>query len=113
MYDAMMDGVGEALMRAAGAALAPGAAAGLAPDGPLDELGQRLADTMAAFGAAHLAVLASPEKRIAFLQQARPLDRMPRTASLLQAGPHLCWVHLRACCPKGSPSGRAKVCSEG
>ncbi len=77
MYDAMMDGVGEALMRAAAAVLAPGAAAGLAPDGPLDELGQRLADTMAAFGASHLAALASPEKRITFLQQAGPLDPVP------------------------------------
>lgn len=90
MYDAMMDGVGEALMRAAGAALAPGAAAGLAPDGPLDELGQRLADTMAAFGASHLAVLASPEKRITFLQQAGPLDPVPCPAGLLQKVLSLC-----------------------
>ena len=71
IYNAMMDGVGEALMRAAGAALAPGAAAGLAPGGPLDELGQRLADTMAAFGAAHLGLLATQAKRVLFLQQAR------------------------------------------
>ncbi|KAK9833279.1 hypothetical protein WJX81_002345 [Elliptochloris bilobata] len=87
VYNAMMDGVGEALMRAAGAALAPGAAAGLAPDGPLDELGQRLADTMAAFGASHLAVLTSPEKRIAFLQQMLAFTRSPNTLLASKALP--------------------------
>ncbi len=79
MFNAMMDGAGEALMRAAGGVLAPGAAAGLAPDGPLDELGQRLADTMAAFGASHLSALATPDKRTLFLQQARGARARPRT----------------------------------
>jgi hypothetical protein len=79
VFNAMMDGVGEALMRAAGGVLAPGAAAGLAPDGPLDELGQRLADTMAAFGASHLSALATPDKRTLFLQQARGARAGPCT----------------------------------
>lgn len=62
-------------MGAAGAALVAAAApllqspAELGYDGANDEFGQRLCDTMAAFGDKHLATLQPPELRNTFLQQ--------------------------------------------
>ncbi|KAK9829960.1 hypothetical protein WJX72_008872 [[Myrmecia] bisecta] len=61
--------IGEALMRAAAAVLEPAMQRELDYEGSLEEFGQRLCDTMVAFGSGHLHTLASPEKKILFLQQ--------------------------------------------
>ena len=65
----MMTETGQALLAAAGQLLAPGNAAQLDFEGDADEFGQYLCETMAAYGASHLHLIGSPEKKILFLQQ--------------------------------------------
>lgn len=64
-----MTETGQALLAAAGQLLAPGNAAQLDFEGDADEFGQYLCETMAAYGASHLHLIGSPEKKIIFLQQ--------------------------------------------
>ena len=69
MYRGAMEAVGQALMSAADAILADGARAQLDFEGSNCEFAQRLSDTMASYGAAHLQALSAPGARITFMQQ--------------------------------------------
>lgn len=64
-----MTETGQALLAAAGQLLAPGNTAQLDFEGDADEFGQYLCETMAAYGASHLHLIGSPEKKIVLLQQ--------------------------------------------
>ena len=87
MYTATMGAAGAALVAAAAPLLQ--SPADLGYDCPNDEFGQRLCDTMAAFGDKHLATLQPPELRNTFLQQVPVLQ----PCVLSPAPLHHCALH--------------------